>query len=102
MSTDASNVLEDKYRVMSVILQGGYTIPPNSAYGTLVKTSIIRPNRPGQVPLESQAITVTALTMAWLGTAIMGKKVGEKATYSLPNGRASTVEILEAVPYVGA
>ena len=37
-----------------------------------------------------------------LGAAIMGKKVGEKATYSLPNGRASTVEILEAVPYVGA
>src|SRR6201994_1451663 len=36
-----------------------------------------------------------------LGAAIMGKKVGEKATYSLPNGRASTVEILEAVPYVG-
>jgi len=37
-----------------------------------------------------------------LGAAIMGKKVGEKATYSLPNGRASTVEILEAVPYAGA
>ena len=37
-----------------------------------------------------------------LGAAIMGKKAGEKATYSLPNGRASTVEILEAVPYVGA
>ncbi len=37
-----------------------------------------------------------------LGAAIMGKKVGEKATYSLPNGRATTVEILEAVPYVGA
>ncbi len=36
-----------------------------------------------------------------LGAAIMGKKVGEKATYSLPNGRATTVEILEAVPYVG-
>ena len=36
-----------------------------------------------------------------LGAAIMGKKVGEKATYSLPNGRASTVEILEAVPYAG-
>ncbi len=33
-----------------------------------------------------------------LGAAIMGKKVGEKATYSLPNGRANTVEILEAVP----
>ena len=31
----------------------------------------------------------------------MGKKVGEKATYSLPNGRATTMEILEAVPYVG-
>jgi len=37
-----------------------------------------------------------------LGAAIMGKKVGERATYSLPNGRATTVEILEAVPYVGA
>ena len=36
------------------------------------------------------------------GSAIMGKKVGDKATYLLPNGRASTVEILEAVPYVGA
>jgi transcription elongation factor GreA len=37
-----------------------------------------------------------------LGSAIMGKKVGETATYSLPNGRAATVEILEAVPYAGA
>jgi transcription elongation factor GreA len=36
-----------------------------------------------------------------LGAAIMGKKVGETATYSLPNGRALTVEILEAVPYGG-
>jgi transcription elongation factor GreA len=36
-----------------------------------------------------------------LGAAIMGKKVGERATYSLPNGRANTVEILDAVPYVG-
>jgi transcription elongation factor GreA len=37
-----------------------------------------------------------------LGSAITGKKVGETATYSLPNGRSSTVEILEAVPYLGA
>ena len=37
-----------------------------------------------------------------LGAAITGKKVGEKATYSLPNGRSTTVEILEAVPYGGA
>lgn len=36
-----------------------------------------------------------------LGNAITGKKVGEKASYSLPNGRSATVEILEAVPYVG-
>jgi transcription elongation factor GreA len=36
-----------------------------------------------------------------LGSAITGKKVGETATYSLPNGRATTVEILEAVPYQG-
>jgi transcription elongation factor GreA len=36
-----------------------------------------------------------------LGSAISGKKVGETATYTLPNGRASTVEILEAVPYGG-
>ena len=37
-----------------------------------------------------------------LGAAITGKKVGERATYSLPNGRPCAVEILEAVPYVGA
>jgi transcription elongation factor GreA len=36
-----------------------------------------------------------------LGSAISGKKVGETATYNLPNGRATTVEILEAVPYSG-
>src|ERR1700689_3201282 len=36
-----------------------------------------------------------------LGEAISGKKVGETATYNLPNGRAATVEILEAVPYGG-
>ena len=36
-----------------------------------------------------------------LGNAIAGKKVGETATYNLPNGRAASVEILEAVPYGG-
>jgi transcription elongation factor GreA len=37
-----------------------------------------------------------------LGSAINGKKVGETASYTLPNGRSVTVEILEAVPYGGA
>ncbi|HEX4659410.1 MAG TPA: transcription elongation factor GreA [Streptosporangiaceae bacterium] len=37
-----------------------------------------------------------------LGSAINGKKVGDTATYTLPNGRSTAVEILEAVPYVGA
>lgn len=36
-----------------------------------------------------------------LGAAINGKRIGDKATYSLPNGRQNTVEILEAVPYIG-
>jgi transcription elongation factor GreA len=36
-----------------------------------------------------------------LGSAIIGKKVGDKASYSLPNGRSAEVEILEAVPYAG-
>jgi transcription elongation factor GreA len=36
-----------------------------------------------------------------LGNAITGKKVGETATYTLPSGRAATVEILDAVPYAG-
>ena len=36
-----------------------------------------------------------------LGSAISGKKVGETATYTMPNGRAATVEILDAVPYAG-
>jgi len=37
-----------------------------------------------------------------LGSAITGKKVGEQASYSMPNGRSTTVEILDAVPYIGA
>jgi transcription elongation factor GreA len=37
-----------------------------------------------------------------LGAAINGKRVGETATYALPNGRTSTVEILQAVPYAGS
>jgi transcription elongation factor GreA len=37
-----------------------------------------------------------------LGVAINGKRAGEQATYSLPNGRTSTVEILQAVPYAGS
>ena len=36
-----------------------------------------------------------------LGVAILGKKVGESATYNLPSGRAATVEILDASPYGG-
>ena len=36
-----------------------------------------------------------------LGSAINGKKIGDSATYQLPNGRAAKVEILEAVPYIG-
>jgi transcription elongation factor GreA len=36
-----------------------------------------------------------------LGRAINGKRVGEQATYELPNGRAVSVEIVEAKPYVG-
>jgi transcription elongation factor GreA len=36
-----------------------------------------------------------------LGSAIAGKKVGESATYTLPNGRPKTVEIIDAVPYGG-
>jgi transcription elongation factor GreA len=37
-----------------------------------------------------------------LGSAINGKKVGDSASYTLPNGRSASVEILDAVPYVGA
>mgnify|MGYP003288885584 CR=1 FL=1 len=35
-----------------------------------------------------------------LGSAINGKKAGESATYTAPNGRELTVEIVDAKPYV--
>lgn len=37
-----------------------------------------------------------------LGSAINGKKVGDTASYNLPNGRSMTVEIIDATPYAGA
>ena len=36
-----------------------------------------------------------------LGRAIDGRKVGETATYELPNGRRTSVKILSAKPYKG-
>ncbi|MDA8368969.1 MAG: transcription elongation factor GreA [Nocardiopsaceae bacterium] len=36
-----------------------------------------------------------------LGNAINGKKIGDSASYTLPNGRSSSVEIIDAVPYGG-
>jgi transcription elongation factor GreA len=51
---------------------------------------------------ESNSLTNVYSPRSPLGAAINGKRVGEKATYSLPNGRTSTVEILQAVPYAGS
>ena len=36
-----------------------------------------------------------------LGAALLGKRAGEQVTYAAPNGRAVTVEIVDAKPYVG-
>ncbi|MCU7823092.1 transcription elongation factor GreA [Kitasatospora sp. DSM 101779] len=36
-----------------------------------------------------------------LGRAINGKKVGEDATYELPNGKQASVKIIEAKPHAG-
>lgn len=36
-----------------------------------------------------------------LGSAILGKKVGDRATYTLPNGRQTDVEITDTKPYTG-
>ncbi|MDT0304539.1 transcription elongation factor GreA [Streptomonospora wellingtoniae] len=34
-----------------------------------------------------------------LGSAINGKKIGKTVSYTLPNGRSASVEIIDAVPY---
>lgn len=34
-----------------------------------------------------------------LGSALLGKKIGDTATYSLPNGNRMTVEVIDAKPY---
>jgi transcription elongation factor GreA len=36
-----------------------------------------------------------------LGSAIIGKRTGEKVPYTAPNGKTLEVEILDAVPYTG-
>ncbi len=34
-----------------------------------------------------------------LGAAILGKKVGDSASYDTPNGSTITVEVVDAVPF---
>lgn len=36
-----------------------------------------------------------------LGLALTGKKLGETATYELPNGSSMSVEVVDAAPYTG-
>lgn len=36
-----------------------------------------------------------------LGSSVNGKKVGEDASYELPNGKKASVKIIEAKPYSG-
>ena len=36
-----------------------------------------------------------------LGKALTGKKIGEEASYQLPNGNTMTVKVLDAVAYTG-
>ena len=36
-----------------------------------------------------------------LGAALVGKKVGETATYALPNGNQVSVAVIDAKPYAG-
>ena len=36
-----------------------------------------------------------------LGSALLGKKVGDTASYELPNGNKATVTVVDAKPYTG-
>lgn len=36
-----------------------------------------------------------------LGTGVMGKKIGEDAQYELPNGKQTSVKILDVKPFTG-
>jgi transcription elongation factor GreA len=36
-----------------------------------------------------------------LGAALLGKRPGERATYTAPNGRAVSVQVVDAKPFVG-
>jgi len=86
------------------------------AFVTVIVTKTLR-NEPGMVARLRRPGEVTFLLASreeggapidvyspWspLGAAIMGKKADEKASYTLPNGRTTTVEIVDAVPYTRA
>jgi transcription elongation factor GreA len=36
-----------------------------------------------------------------LGSALLGKKIGDTASYTLPNGNKMSVEVVDAKPYTG-
>ena len=71
--------LDAAYRVIQLIT--GHAVTLGNTLARLLSTG--------------EVISVGTADVEALGSAIDGKKVGDTATYTLPNGRAATVEILE-------
>ncbi len=54
----------------------------------------------GAREIEPEGLTVYSPQSA-MGAAILGKRRGDKVSYTAPNGKEQKVEILDAVPFTG-
>ena len=109
-ATDEQGQIEARIDTLQHILENARVGAPPRTHGVVgpgmtVTVRFVRDDEKMTFLLASREESGAAIRVysprSPLGAAINGKKVGEQATYALPNGRTNTVEILEAVPYPG-
>ena len=102
---------EARIRQLRQLLENASVAQPAVANGTVQAGTVVTVRFPGDDDTttfllghreanEGTDIDVYSTTSP-LGAAVLGRPIGEVVSYSLPNGKALTVEIVDVVLYTG-
>lgn len=107
---DEQGKIEARIRQLTELLRTATVGEPLAADGTVALGTVVTAKIAGEesrfllgsreIADDESDIDVYPATSP-LGEAILGKKVGEQATYTAPNGREITVDILAVDTYAG-